>query len=184
MKRYSKKIKETAILLRQNGLTYSKIANIIGASKKSVIIWCNLKKYKEQYSKDREYKIQYYKNWRKTNIQKSRELSKKWREQNKEQIAIKIKIWRQNNKDKIKQYSHKQNSVVKFDSVKRMRKSLTTRLWNAIHNNYKTGSAIRDLGCSIPEFKKYIETKFQPGMSWGNYGKWHIDHINHYQNLI
>ena len=46
-------------------------------------------------------------------------------------------------------------------------------------NNYKTGSAVKDLGCDIKEFKKYIESKWSQGMSWDNYGYngWHIDHI-------
>ena len=38
------------------------------------------------------------------------------------------------------------------------------------------GSAVRDLGCTIDELKRHLEAKFQPGMSWENYGKWHIDH--------
>lgn len=37
------------------------------------------------------------------------------------------------------------------------------------------------LGCSVPDFKIYIESKFEPGMSWANWGKgpdkWEIDHI-------
>ena len=49
----------------------------------------------------------------------------------------------------------------------------------AIKNNWKNGSAVKDLGCSIEDFKKYIESKFQEGMTWDNYGlnTWHIDHI-------
>lgn len=35
------------------------------------------------------------------------------------------------------------------------------------------------LGCSVQEFKHYIESKFKKGMSWANHGihTWHIDHI-------
>lgn len=41
----------------------------------------------------------------------------------------------------------------------------------------RAGSAIRDLGCSIDEFKNHIEQQFAAGMSWDNYGQWHFDHI-------
>lgn len=41
------------------------------------------------------------------------------------------------------------------------------------------GSAVKDLGCSIEDFKKHLESLWQPGMSWCNYGLrgWHIDHV-------
>ena len=32
------------------------------------------------------------------------------------------------------------------------------------------------LGCNIETFKKHIEQQFTEGMSWKNYGEWHIDH--------
>lgn len=54
---------------------------------------------------------------------------------------------------------------------------LRRRLWKAIKYNQKSGSAIRDLGCSIKELKIYLESKFKAGMSWENYGEWHIDHV-------
>jgi hypothetical protein len=47
----------------------------------------------------------------------------------------------------------------------------------AIRRGWKAGSAVRDLGCTIPEFMNYIGLKFKPGMSWDNHGKWHLDHI-------
>lgn len=56
---------------------------------------------------------------------------------------------------------------------------LRSRLNKAIKNNQKAGSAVADLGCSIEELKIHLESQFQEGMSWGNYGLkgWHIDHI-------
>lgn len=57
---------------------------------------------------------------------------------------------------------------------------LRKRLSVAVKSNAKRGSAVRDLGCTVPQFKAYLEAKFQPGMTWDSYGRngWHIDHIN------
>ena len=33
------------------------------------------------------------------------------------------------------------------------------------------------LGCDFVFIKNYLESKFIDGMSWDNYGKWHVDHI-------
>jgi len=54
---------------------------------------------------------------------------------------------------------------------------LRIRLWHALKGKTKDRSAVRDLGCSIDELKEYLESKFQLGMSWDNYGEWHIDHV-------
>lgn len=60
----------------------------------------------------------------------------------------------------------------------RLAHSLRNRLRSAIRGNQKGGSAVRDLGCSIPEFRSYIEAQFQQGWSWENRSSiWHIDHI-------
>lgn len=32
------------------------------------------------------------------------------------------------------------------------------------------------IGCSAEELKKYIEERFTEGMTWDNYGEWHVDH--------
>ena len=74
-------------------------------------------------------------------------------------------------------------------------------------NGYVKNSKTEDiLGCAFEDFKLYLENKFEPWMTWDNYGKfnselnygWDIDHIipldtaeteddiirlNHYTNL-
>lgn len=67
----------------------------------------------------------------------------------------------------------------KSDPIFKLSRLMRGRLNMALRINQKAGSAIRDLGCSIEELKSYLESKFEPGMSWDNHGKkgWHIDHI-------
>lgn len=64
------------------------------------------------------------------------------------------------------------------DLRNRLRTNLRSRLYQAIKGNYKAGSAVGDLGCSIEELKKHLESQFLPGMSWDNWSRagWHIDH--------
>ena len=56
---------------------------------------------------------------------------------------------------------------------------LRVRLYHALKGGFKTGSAVRDLGCTIEELKTYLESKRQPGMTWENWNLrgWHLDHI-------
>lgn len=63
------------------------------------------------------------------------------------------------------------------DPIYKLMCNLRTRLYHAVKKDFKVGSAIRDLGCSISHLKKHLEARFTLGMCWENYGKWHIDHI-------
>lgn len=74
-----------------------------------------------------------------------------------------------------KQRKEKYHSDINF----KMTCVLRARLNQAIKNNNKSGSALSDLGCSIEEFKQYLESLFEPGMTWDNWSRtgWHIDHI-------
>ncbi len=63
----------------------------------------------------------------------------------------------------------------------KIRNKLSSRLKDFLktHNKDKSKSIVDFLGCTIEEFIVYIESKFQPGMTWDNYGLkgWHFDHI-------
>ena len=46
------------------------------------------------------------------------------------------------------------------------------------NNQYKKSAKSETiLGCTILEFRNYIESKFTEGMSLNNHGEWHLDHI-------
>jgi len=63
----------------------------------------------------------------------------------------------------------------------RLKEVLRARLRIAVKKGFKNGSAVDDLGCSIAQLRVHLESKFQPNMTWENWGKgfgcWNIDHI-------
>ena len=125
----------------------------------------NLKKNKYRVSKNAH--DRHIKN-RERNNQRNREYRKEYPEKSKEyRLKNKAKI---NNQLKIRK-----DTDINF----RLKGNLRIRLNKAIKNNQKSGSAVRDLGCSIEYFKHYIAGKFITGMTWENYGRfgWHLDHI-------
>lgn len=84
------------------------------------------------------------------------------------------KNWQKRNLDKIAAYHRTKR---KNDLNFKLKAYMRTRVCNAIRGTTKAHSAIRDLGCSIEEFKIYIEAKFDHKMTWNNYGEWELDHI-------
>jgi hypothetical protein len=72
------------------------------------------------------------------------------------------------------------------DPLYRLRIAYSRRINKCIKRfNIKNIHFLNNLGCSLEELKVYIESKFEPWMSWDNYGKyngglnygWDIDHI-------
>jgi hypothetical protein len=67
--------------------------------------------------------------------------------------------------------------ILKKNPSRLLAMRIRERLRKAIKGKRKSGSAIGDLGMSVEMFKGYIAQFFAEGMSWDNYGKWHLDHI-------
>ena len=83
------------------------------------------------------------------------------------------------NKEKVALYRREYESKKKKEDVQyKLKCNLRSRLYSALKNNQKSGSAIKDLGCNIQELKSHIEVLFKDGMSWKNWTNngWHIDH--------
>lgn len=72
-------------------------------------------------------------------------------------------------------YNHRRHT----DPIFRLRDSLRRKLRDVLRRvNQKKSTRTFDLvGCTLAFLKAYIEKQFLPGMSWANYGEWHVDHI-------
>ncbi|RRU74140.1 hypothetical protein [Stenotrophomonas maltophilia] len=62
------------------------------------------------------------------------------------------------------------------DPAARIRNSVSARLWAALKGK-TDGALFRRLGYSLQELTEHLQGLFAPGMSWDNYGKWHVDHV-------
>lgn len=112
---------------------------------------------------------------------------KDYRENNKDKINFQKRMWAKNNPEKILKSriknKSKRNKWLKFrlrnDINFKLSVYLRNRLNSALRGNIKNGSSVKDIGCSLEEFKIYLESKFKPGMTWKNWSRsgWHIDHI-------
>jgi hypothetical protein len=142
-----------------------------------------MKKYRknpEFVEKERERGRLYYQN----NIEKEREKRKLYYHNNKEQERKKSNEWKKNK--------------LKTDPLERMKKNIRDRIRKYLTGENKSKRTFDIIGLDKEKFKSYIENKFTEGMTWENYGKWHLDHIkplylleneedliklNHYTNL-
>lgn len=119
------------------------------------------KNHKKEIQTYRDNNKEKFKKYCEENVEKRKECQKEYYQKNKIQI----------NKDRKNRYIT--NIQFKLNIL------LRGRFYKALKRYQKSGSAVRDLGCSIPELKIYLENQFKEGMSWDNwmYSGWHIDHI-------
>lgn len=100
--------------------------------------------------------------------------------ENKEAYAAKSKENYKSNPDEYKKRAKKNHyKRMEIDVVYKLKSRYRTRVYQAFKlNNWKKDNKSSVLlGCDVDIAKKHIENQFIEGMSWENWGEWHIDHI-------
>src|SRR5208283_2328184 len=151
-------------------------------------------RHKAYYANNKEAIVEYYKAYYADNKEAIADRAKAYQANNKEAIADRHKAYYADNKEaivdrqKVYRADNKEAIAVRANAYEKQRKQIDIQFWLAgnlrsrlrcaIKNNQKSGSAVRDLGCSVEFLKQHLEQQFKVGMTWENYGKvWHIDHI-------
>jgi len=138
-----------------------------------------LLKERKTYQKEHKEEIkEYQQNYHKKYYQEHKIELKNYYNKNSKEILKRNKIYHSKNKSKIleqiKKYRRNRNKIdINFKLTNYLRK----RIWAALKGICKSKSTLKLLGCSVEKFKQHLESKFTLGMSFKNYGKWHIDHI-------
>lgn len=103
-----------------------------------------------------------------------------YRQTHASEISEYLKSYRQSTKAaRAKFNADRQRQRLHTDINYKLSSNLRRRLYGAIKKGQKTGSAVRDLGCSVQELRLHIESLWRPGMDWASWEPkgWHIDHI-------
>jgi len=124
-----------------------------------------------EYQSKREYYAKKNKIWVQTNKERYNETRRKWRRiyyQRKEKDLRKTPEERAKRKTRRQKYNTKINYIIN----NRMRSKIHRTLLDK-----KAGRHWEDLvGYTAHDLIQHLEKLFKPGMSWANYGEWHIDH--------
>jgi hypothetical protein len=122
-------------------------------------------------------KREYMKSYKEKNPEKVAEQQRAYRTANREKIAAKRKPYYQANKERIIAGNAKyQRKRYAEDIDFRILMNIRTRFY-ALLTNKEGRSTLDFLDYTMGELRYHIATRFERGMSWDNYGEWHIDHI-------
>lgn len=137
------------------------------------------KEYHKTYNTSDKYK-NYQKKWRKSENGKACFKAAKKRYRSSKKGKETERTYRKSAKAKAIQKRYvkiQMQTNIQF----RLRRNLRIRLCHILKDRQKIVSSIKDLGCSVDQLKLYLESQFQLGMTWNNYGnkkgQWSIDHI-------
>lgn len=120
------------------------------------------------------------KKYREKNKTKLYENHKKWYNENKDKWNNYIKEYREKNVEKIREIKRNYEKTRKAnDPLYKLINNFRTAIYQVLKENniQKNGHYFEVLGYSPDELIIHLENQFKDGMTWDNYGEWHVDHI-------
>ena len=149
---------------------------------------CRADDAKKYYEKNRDKMKERNKKWRENNRGKRRVAQrryvakhpnyiKEWRKKNHKKNSTTSKRWKKSNPEKVKLHSKKYLEKLKESPSYKIKDRLRRSFKRWLFKGYKSARTQRLVGCTREEARNWIEAQFLPGMTWGNYGAWHIDHM-------
>jgi hypothetical protein len=101
--------------------------------------------------------------------------TKRWKTKNAGRLLTYQRGWRSKNLDHVRQDARERYTN---DTDHRIAAVVRSRVHAGLRGRVKKSIRTEDLlGCSFGTLKVRLASMFVPGMTWGNYGEWHIDHI-------
>lgn len=149
-KRIFKLLKENNVIIRKSGRQYK------GGKSESD---------KRYYEKNKLKRSKYLSKWRENNKEYLKEYTNNWKKENKSKINEQRRFYEKNKKNN--------NPTYKLIACFR------TAIYKVLKENNLTkyGHYFEILGYQPEDLIIHLEKQFINGMTWENYGEWHVDHI-------
>jgi len=117
------------------------------------------------------------KNYYENNKEKCKDSSDKWTKANPEKVHKNAARWRKDNPEKVRvahrKYIRKRS---RLDPEFRASRNIRSRISVMVRSCGMSTSQLT--GCSPSYLRSHLESLFQEGMTWENYGSyWHVDHV-------
>lgn len=144
--------------------------------------------YKEHKEEIKAYKQKHYLKNKEKIKEKQREyylgnkdklltINKEWRDNHKEKMVSYLKKWNELNPERSREIKRKHMASVYNSENGRLYYCFGHQIYLSLLKN-KAGRRWESIvGYSLKKLKTHLEKQFKPGMTWNNYGEWHVDHI-------
>jgi len=120
------------------------------------------------------------KKYREKNKTRLSESHQKWSKENRDYLNGYHKEWRDKNIDRHRKNKRTYEKTRKHnDPIYKLINNFRTAIYQVLKENnvQKNGHYFEVLKYSPEELIGHLENQFKDGMTWGNYGEWHVDHI-------
>lgn len=114
--------------------------------------------------------------WLEANADRKRETNRQWKLRNPDKVMEQGKEWWASNKEKGREYAQKRTSTPRGKLEASVRSGIYSRLSREAGRKGKART-FDLLGYTVEDLVNHLERQFTKGMSWFNYGEWHVDHI-------
>lgn len=110
--------------------------------------------------------------------EKFKKAASEYRVANPDRVAASRSKWYQEvDSEKMRVWRRTSTERRYADPLKRLQDRVRWQFWAAFTGRKDGRRTFEMLGYSPDELKTHLERQFLKGMTWDNYGKWHIDHI-------
>ena len=125
------------------------------------------------YHRHRERLVEQRRKWRVANADHVRKQALKYYHGNREVNLGRMASYKKRNREKMNAYARNKRVV---DPSFAFSKKLRSILSSTLRGKFTDRVTEKHFGCGVLYLIEHIAGQFESGMSWGNYGKWEIDH--------